>query len=43
MGTGYFQVIKFDNGVTVNSLIGNEFDLFFNVGAFALVIAIAKP
>ncbi|SEW29420.1 hypothetical protein SAMN05428988_4070 [Chitinophaga sp. YR573] len=30
MGTGYSQVIKFDNGVAVNSLIGDDFDLFFN-------------
>jgi hypothetical protein len=30
MGTAYSQVIKIDNGITINSLVGKDFDLFFN-------------
>lgn len=30
METGYSQVIKFDNGIAINSLKGDKFDLFSN-------------
>jgi len=30
IGTAYSQVVKIDNGVTINSLAGDKFDLFSN-------------